>query len=393
MDHRVRSEQLIDVCAHAAALLVGAGALSWMTLGAAPSAWAEPFLAVRAGAKCADCHTNLTGGGKRTAFATVHAHEILMDLDLLPIPKRTEPFSGELTDHVSIGADFRARWTGIFTDDPDEAGRVPNNTAFRSNLESSSFDVQEALGYLEVDLWPDVLDFYLDLQFAPGGVTSREIFGLVQNALPYTLYIKGGQFFPPFGLRIFDDTSFVRTNTGFTFDNPDTGVEVGLMPGPFFFSVSVTDGIKGDKDVLTSLNGYFLFQDVPYLRNAMIGGSFARQSSERSVGGFYIGGNFWNFTYLGELDFIDDNTDVRPRAELAAYSELDLLLFNWLNVRGTMDYVQIEGDNAQNRFGVGLEPFINRFLQLSLVYRVANAPPTNLAGNRDELFFEFHVFF
>ena len=80
--------------------------------------------------------------------------------------------------------------------------------------------------------------------------------------------------------------------------------------------------------LFTSFNGYFLFQDVPYVRNALIGGSFARQSSDRNVGGFYLGGNLWNFTYLGELDFIGDNTDVRPRAELAAYGELNLLLFD-----------------------------------------------------------------
>ena len=52
---------------------------------AAP-ARAEPYLMVRAGAKCNDCHTNLTGGGKRTPFAHIHARDILHDLDLLPIP-------------------------------------------------------------------------------------------------------------------------------------------------------------------------------------------------------------------------------------------------------------------------------------------------------------------
>jgi hypothetical protein len=48
---------------------------------------AEPYLAVRTGAKCSDCHTNLDGGGKRTPFAHIHSRDILHDLDLLPLPK------------------------------------------------------------------------------------------------------------------------------------------------------------------------------------------------------------------------------------------------------------------------------------------------------------------
>ena len=54
MDHRVRTRQLIWAAVVAGLLLPGRSR-------------AEPYLTVRTGAKCSDCHTNLTGGGKRTA--------------------------------------------------------------------------------------------------------------------------------------------------------------------------------------------------------------------------------------------------------------------------------------------------------------------------------------
>lgn len=369
----------------------GAGALL-LVLAAATAARAEPYFTVRSGAKCSDCHTNQTGGGKRTPFAQIHARDILKDLDLLPIPRGVKAFTGELNSWVSIGADLRVRNTTVFQD-RIRNGRVANNTAFRERVLSSDTDVHEFLGYLQVDLWPDVATFYVD-ESLNGGATNREVFGLFRGFLPWDTYVKAGRMFPAFGLRVHDDEAFIRSRSGFTFQNPDEGAEIGFAPGPFFLATTVTNGQDGDRDVQATINGYGVFQEVPVVRSVLAGASFARQSDKRNVAGFYGGSNLWRFTWLGELDVIrDEQVATRGnRDRLAAYGELNFLLFDWLNLRGTFDYVKVSRDRDQTRWALGIEPFINRVIQPRIQYRINNGVETRPEDNTDVLLVELHLF-
>src|SRR5439155_12614989 len=207
-------------------------------------------------------------------------------------------------------------------------------------------------------------------------------------------YLKAGRFFPAYGLRIQDDEAFVRTRTGFTFQNHDEGVELGTQPGPLFLATSITNGTAGDKDVAATINAYTVFEDVPVVRNVIAGGSFARASNKRNVGGFYAGSNLWRFTYLGELDFIDDRKVGSPGRsdDFAAYGELNFLALAWLNLRGTFDFVKVTRDRDQTRFAIGAEPFINRVIQPRIQYRINNGAPSEPGQNRPELWLELHFF-
>jgi hypothetical protein len=379
----VRAEQLTRALATlvlAAAVLV------------ARRAAAEPYLMVREGAKCSACHTNQTGGGKRTAFAHIHAHDIEHDLDLLPIPPGVRSFNGELNSWASIGSDLRVRNTTVFADRPDARGEVPNNRAFRRRVVSNDTHVNEFLLYGQLDLWPDLVTIYADEDFT-SGATNREVFGLLRGFLPWDTYVKAGRLFPAYGLRVQDDQAFIRARTNFTFQQPDEGGEIGIQPGPFFLASSITNGPSG-KDVQTTVNGYGVFEDVPVVRNVLAGASFARQSNKRSEGGIYAGSNVWHFTYLGEIDWIDDRKigSAGRADEYAAYGELDWLLFDWLNLRGTFDFIKVTHDRDQTRYAIGAEPFINRVIQPRIQYRINNGPSSQPDLNRPELWVELHFF-
>ena len=372
-----------------------------VALGAGTPARAEPYLMVRAGAKCNDCHTNLTGGGKRTPFAHIHARDILHDLDLLPVPPTVKGFTGQLHEYVSIGGDLRVRNTTIFQDRfRRKTGNVPRNRAFRRSVTSNDTEINEFLGYTQIDLLPDYVTLYGDWNL-DGGVTNREGFGLIRGFLPYDTYVKAGRFFPTFGLRVQDDQAFVRGRTGFTFTNPDEGGEIGFAPGPFFVATSITNGPKGDKDVQATVNGYGVFQDIPIVNTILAGASFARQTDKRWAAAWYAGSNIWRFTYLGEFDLIDDRSVASSarRDHYAAYAEVNFLAFDWLNLRGTFDFVKVSHDRDQTRYGIGAEPFINRFIQPRIQYRINNGPPQTgrepgeLVDNQAELLFELHFFF
>src|SRR2546425_199952 len=284
------------------------GALAVLAAGAAR---AEPYLMVREGAKCSACHTNQTGGGKRTAFDHIHAHDIEHDMDLLPVPPGVKPFNGELNSYASIGGDLRVRNTTIFQDRPDRLGNVPTNKAFRRSVRSNDTKLFEFLAYGQVDLLPDFVTLYADEDFT-SGATNREAFGMIRGFLPWDTYVKAGRLFPAYGLRVQDDQAFIRAHTLYTFQTPDEGGEIGIQPGPFFLASSITNGTAGDKDVAATVNGYTMLEDVPVVRHVLAGASFARQSNKRYEGGFYGGSNWWRFTYLGEIAWINDRKPGSP---------------------------------------------------------------------------------
>src|SRR5438552_3132051 len=226
------------------------------------------------------------------------------------------------------------------------------------------------------------------------GATNREAFGMIRGFLPWDTYVKAGRLFPAYGLRVQDDQAFIRARTGYTFQTPDEGGEIGIQPGPFFLASSITNGAAGDKDVAATANGYTMLEDVPIVRHVLAGASFARQSNKRYEGGFYGGSNWWRFTYLGEIDWINDRKLGSPgrNDKYAAYGEADFLLFDWLNLRGIFEFVKVTRDRDQTRYAIGAEPFVNRVIQPRIQYRINNGIGSKPLQNQDELWLELHFF-
>src|SRR5258708_4872875 len=219
---------------------VTAATLLAFVLLAPAASLAEPYLAVRTGYKCMVCHVNPTGGGKRTEFGATYGQTALPAerLDLRtgqPVPAggpEPEAWTGKLNDHFAVGADLRANSQYV---------AVPHDT------DTFAF-TPRAQAYLEVKPIADRLTIYLDERVSPGAATNRETYAMLWFANK-SAYVKAGRMFIPFGLRIEDDTAFIRQATGTSFNSSDDGVEGGLDPGPSPPHVSTLNGQGGGNEI------------------------------------------------------------------------------------------------------------------------------------------------
>jgi len=384
------------------------------------AAGAEPYLAVREGMRCSACHVNMNGGGMRSDLVTMHARDVLHYPSFLgTFSNLPDFFSGEINKYLALGGDLRASNTAIFQDrsspakcpGPTTSGLcVDNDTVLRGRLEENTLDVTEATLYGQVRLVPDYVSLYIDQRFQPT-TDTREVFGLLRGVLPWNGYIKAGRMYLPYGLQLQDDGAFIRggtngsANTGFSFRLQEAGGALGFEPEPLTFILALTDGSAGDRDVRVTATTYAVLTDLPVVRNVLVGGSFSRvgpPGSEALRFGFFSGTNIERFTVLGEADFLSDrtpDTNGRTIGRFVAYGEGNYLLFDWLNVKVALDFSDDDGslprtaDDSENRFSVGFEPFLNRFVQPRIFYRVNSGVQAQPTHNQNVLLVEMHLFF
>ncbi len=206
--------------------MIGSSGIALLTAAAlttVPGAHAatEPWIAVKTGLKCSACHVNRSGGGARNDFGSVYAQT---RLTWAP----GEVKSRALSEFLFVGFDFRLTAAGTL----------------RESDPRTSLDLDEAQAYLEARLLRNRIALYLDQTVGPNRAVARELVALVEG-LPLDGYAKAGKLLVPYGLRLKDDEEFVRGVTGFNYDTPDQGLEVGMEPGPWSVVVSLTNGSVG----------------------------------------------------------------------------------------------------------------------------------------------------
>ncbi len=335
----------------------------------------EPYLALRTGLKCSQCHVNRSGGGGRNDFGSAWAQTSL--------PIRTEGFrSRSLNDWVAIGLDLRMLASG----------------AVSKTTPQTTFGIDEAQIQIQAKLIQDRLSFYVDqgLGAGGGGAAAREAFGLLEG-LPHGAYVKAGRFMLPFGWRIWDDAAFIRELTGFTYRTPDQGIEVGIEPGPLSLMFAVSNGNAGaaenDSDKQISSRAAFV------KRSFRFGASGSRNSapgSKREIVGGFGGFSAGPLVVLGEVDWIFDSFDTAPdRDQFVAYVEGDVLATKGVNAKVTYGYHDRnldvpEDERIRVRFGV--EVFPVSFVQLSAFYTALDDIP-QVTTDRDRVSLELHVHF
>ena len=288
---------------------------------------------------------------------------------------------GELERYVGLGGDLR---TGLVYED------IPGIDP------ESEFAISRGTVYAALRAIPNLLTIYLDEQVAPGGAVAREAYALVTPANGrYT--IKAGKFFLPYGLRLQDDTAFVRQITGINFDTSDHGVEIGLELPRWSAQLAVTNGTAGggenDSTKQTSLHATYV---LPRWR---IGASYNYNNADlgdREISGAYVGWRTGPIAWLAEADLVTDDTPLGKRD-----TYVSLLEGNWQirlghNLKITYEYHDPDDDvdeDERERYSVVWELSPMQHLQSRIGMRFYNGVTEDDASNRDVFFAELHVYF
>src|SRR5258708_13445980 len=104
-------------------------------------------------------------------------------------------WTGEINKFIRIGGDLR--FDGTVT-------QVPNTKTL------NTFTLEQTRVYLEANAIPERLLVYVDEQVAPNGAQSREPYGVYSSA-NHNWYLKAGEMYLPFGLRLQAQPAFIHT--------------------------------------------------------------------------------------------------------------------------------------------------------------------------------------
>ena len=238
------------------AFLVGIVLIAGIFLLRLVPAQAEPYIAVRTGYKCSQCHVNQTGGGKRTDFGLIYS-QTRLPMTVLKSPSGSGSFDPNLSESVSVGGNLRVAELLVLE---------YTNSLGETFPSSSTTDFTEANLYIQVDAIRDLVIFYADQTLAPSSL-NRELFGMVKDS-GRGAYVKVGRMLLPYGLRLIDNAAFIRSRTGYTYNRSGTGLELGWEPGPWAMVANLTD------DNFSAV-GSVVF------RRFQVGGAFGRNAAGR----------------------------------------------------------------------------------------------------------------
>jgi hypothetical protein len=142
---------------------------------------------------------------------------------------------GEINRFLSVGGDLR--FDGEY------------ETTTRAVPSVDSFALEQARIYLERNGHPQSpRRAYVDEQVAPGGALNREAYGMYWSA-SHEWYLKAGQLYLPFGLRLQDQTAFIQTASGINMTTPDQGVEFGWEHNAWDAQFAVSNGTAAGPEV------------------------------------------------------------------------------------------------------------------------------------------------
>ena len=344
------------------------------------AARAEPYLAVRQGLKCAACHQNPTGGGMRNALGNSWAQNVLAEhrLDLPGVG----PWMGSIGRYLSLGADLR--YDESHTD-------VPHQRPVRES------GISEGRVYVQLNLLPDRFQVYLDERLAPGNNLRLESYAKLW-LWDRQVYVKAGQMFLPYGLRLQDDGAFIRQVPGINFTTPDNGAEVGIDVGPWAAQLAVSRGTAGGPEIDSGKQWSLRVERVQPLWR--LGASLNYNDSiagKRRMQNLFAGLRTGPVSWLAEADYIvDDGLGPAGRRQWAGLVEANWNFRAGHNLKLTAESfdpdVKVNQDE-RTRLSLVWEYTPFPYVQLRVGGRLYQGIPQNDLQNRRLAFAELHLFF
>jgi hypothetical protein len=356
--------------------ILAALGLLMLALFGATSAQAEPYLAVQTGYKCNVCHFNPTGGGLRTEFGIMYA-KLLMPAETVDSTLISN-WTGNITDSLRVGGDLREDWT---------RNSAPNTPT------TQAFSLEQFRLYGEFTLIPNRLSIYVDEQVAPGGAENEEAYVLYGSTTGF--YIKGGQFYLPFGWRLQDQSAFVQELSGISMATPDKGLEIGYERPSWSAQFDITNGVGN-----TNGSGYQVTTQVAYVqpiwRIGLAGSYTQADAGDRRVGGVFAGLKTGPIAWLAEADAVRDDSFPDGRTLAASLLEANWLIRRGQNLKLTAEWYDPDRsvhENEQTRYSIIYEYTPIPFLQLRAGYRRYIGIPQSDPQNQSVILAELHGFF
>ncbi len=346
-------------------------------LGLAGLAHAEPYLAVDMGLKCGACHVNPTGGGLRNAFGALYSQQLMPANKL---PEAVPTWTGALHERLRLGTNLRGDAT---------------QTRISGQPTVSQTELSQWRVYLDAQLILNHLGVYLDQQLRPGQPQRQEGYVRLSTA-DQRWYAKAGQFYLPFGWRLQDNTSFVRSLSGINMANPDKGLELGYEDDEWSIQLVSSNG-PGN---VGPVHGDQLTGQAVWIRpDWRVGLAHARTHSsagDRSSTGLFGGLRTGPVAWLGEVDLVSDSGyPDGTRRQLALLGEANWKLRPGHNLKLTSELLDPDRAVANDhkvRYSLVYELTPLPFTQLRAGYRHHGGIPQNAFDNRRMLFVELHLF-
>ncbi len=342
-----------------------------------PYAHTEPYLAFKNNLFCSACHVNPIGGGARNTYGTFYGAQVL------PQSPGSVLDINNITESLRIGANFRANYTQVDKNSED----------------SATFETQSGQIYIILQPKDSRFSLYIDEQLAPGGALNREAFILTK--INDTNSLKVGKLMLPYGIRLEDDTAFIRQTTGFNFDNSDNGIEWDSQTSHIFFSAAISNGSSG---LTNNDKGLSYLTRIEYLgSNWRIGTSGVYNDADlgaRYQANIFGGFNWLGFTFLAELDHIKDKSISHIAGtyeqQKIALLEINREISKGINVKVTSEYADPEtniDENQRVRNSILIEytPFAN--LQVRGGLRKGEDIPQKTLGNYTNIFAQLHFYY